>query len=120
MRAIHPNSARDPDELIAHLEQALDVMPVEQMPGLLSQLERLRALIWMKLRNVPASGTRESPSADRLLDVTEAAHRLGVSKDYLYRHAKHWPFALRVGPGQLRFSERGMDRWIKTRLGRAQ
>ncbi|MBI3329788.1 MAG: helix-turn-helix domain-containing protein [Nitrospinae bacterium] len=118
MRGIHPDTTRDLDELIAHLEHALDIMPVEQMPGLLSQLERLWALIWVKLMIVPVSGTRENPGPDRLLDVSEAAHRLGVSKDYLYRHAKRLPFALRIGPGQLRFSERGLERWIKTRVGR--
>ena len=58
---------------------------------------------------VPASGTREPSPPDRLLEVSEAAKRLGVSKDYLYRHAKQWPFAVRVGPGQLRFSEHALE-----------
>jgi predicted DNA-binding transcriptional regulator AlpA len=37
---------------------------------------------------VPASGTRENFSPARLLKVSEAATRLGVSTDDLYRHAK--------------------------------
>lgn len=97
----------------------LDLMPVKHMPELLSQLERLRALIWVRLITAPALGMQEFSPPDRLLEVSEAAKRLGVSKDYLYRHAKQWPFAVRIGPGQLRFSERGLEGWIKNRLGRA-
>ena len=80
-------------------------MPVNQMPDLLSQLERLRAPIWVGRMTVPASGTRENPSPDRLLEVAEAA--------------KQWPFAVRIGPGQLRVSERGLESCINSSVGRA-
>jgi excisionase family DNA binding protein len=119
MQGTQPGMGRDVDALITGLERALDLMPAKHMPELLSQLERLKALIWVRLMIVPASGTRELSPPDRLLEVSEAAKRLGVSKDYLYRHAKQWPFAVRVGPGHLRFSERGLESWIKNRLGRA-
>jgi predicted DNA-binding transcriptional regulator AlpA len=54
---------------------------------------------------------------DRLLDVEAAAQRLGMSKDWLYRHAKQLPF--RVLQGRLlRFSSHGIDRYIRTRQNR--
>ncbi len=56
-------------------------------------------------------------SEDRLLTVEEASQKLGVTKDYLYRHADHFPFTVRVGPRQLRFSLHGMDRYIRLSLG---
>ena len=59
----------------------------------------------------------ESREEDRLLDVREAAQRLGTSTDYLYRHGRTLPFTVRVG-SRLRFSSRGIDRYIRVRQGR--
>lgn len=49
---------------------------------------------------------------ERLLDVEEAAKRLEVSKDYLYRHWKKLPFARKYDWG-LRFRARGVDEYIR-------
>lgn len=55
--------------------------------------------------------TTEPP--DRLLTVREAAERLGVSPKYVYAHQKSFPFARRLpGGNALRFSERGLERWM--------
>jgi predicted DNA-binding transcriptional regulator AlpA len=54
---------------------------------------------------------------DELLDVEEAAHRLSLSTDWLYRKAKDLPFTVRLGRG-LRFSARGIERYIQQRQGR--
>lgn len=59
----------------------------------------------------------ESRGEDHLLDVKEAAQRLGTSTDHLYRHGCTLPFTVRVG-SRLRFSSRGIDRYIRVRLGR--
>jgi hypothetical protein len=88
MQGIQPGGDRDIDALMTGLERALDMMSVKHMPDLLSQLERLKALIWVGLMRVPASGTREPSPPDRLLEVSEAAKRLGVSADDLYHYAK--------------------------------
>jgi hypothetical protein len=88
MQGIQPGGGRDIDALMTGLECPLDMMLVKEMPELLSQLERLKALIWVRLMTVPASGTREPSPPDRLLEVSEAAKHLGVSKDDLCRHAK--------------------------------
>jgi hypothetical protein len=62
----------------------------------------------------PGAAAVVAPSdGDRLL----TAERLGVTKDYLYRN-KNLPFAVRLGPGQLRFSAAGIDRYIKARMGK--
>jgi hypothetical protein len=54
---------------------------------------------------------------DRLLDVDETAKRLGTSAHYIYRHWRKLPFTVRIG-SRLRFSARGMDRFIRARQGR--
>ena len=54
----------------------------------------------------------EPEQPDRLLTVAEAAKRLGVSKRYIYAHVKHYSFAKRIGPKTLRFSERGLEKWL--------
>ena len=54
---------------------------------------------------------------DRLLEVEEAARRLAVSTDTLYRKARELPFTVRIG-GMFHFSAQGMSRFIATRQGR--
>jgi predicted DNA-binding transcriptional regulator AlpA len=53
---------------------------------------------------------------DRLLNVAEAAVKLGVKPDWLYRHHRSLPFTVRHGR-LLRFSELGIDDYIRRRLG---
>jgi hypothetical protein len=45
------------------------------------------------------------------------ADRLHCSTDYVYRHAKQFPFMVREGR-HVRFSERGLERYIQQRQGR--
>lgn len=81
---------------------------------------RLRALMALNAAMVadpgadPAAGTVEP---DRLLTVAEAAERLGTSKDWLYRRADRLPFTVRLGPGQVRFSSRGIEHYLARRRG---
>jgi excisionase family DNA binding protein len=51
-----------------------------------------------------------------LLTVKEAAGRLGMSKSALYKSADSYPFTVRDGR-RLRFSSRGIERWITRRTG---
>jgi predicted DNA-binding transcriptional regulator AlpA len=63
------------------------------------------------------SPVEHSGNGDRLLDVQEAARKLGKSKDHLYRHAGDYPFTVRDGRS-LRFSELGIEKFIRQRMGR--
>jgi predicted DNA-binding transcriptional regulator AlpA len=55
------------------------------------------------------------PDDDRLLGAAEAAKVLSVSEDWLYRNAKKLPFARKLGPKMLRFSQRGIVKWLESR-----
>jgi predicted DNA-binding transcriptional regulator AlpA len=50
---------------------------------------------------------------DRLLAVQEAAPILGVTVDWLYRHADEFRFTVRPGAGQLRFSSIGIQDYLR-------
>ena len=51
---------------------------------------------------------------DRLLGIKEAAAKLGVTRDYLYRR-KDLPFRVSVAPGQVRFSLKGIEKFIRAK-----
>lgn len=86
---------------------ALPDIPVEELPRLLGELEEIRATAMMRLA-APA----QPKTADQLLDVAQAADRLGMSTDYVYRHADELPFTRRNGRA-LRFSSLGIDKYLR-------
>ncbi len=86
--------------------------------------ERIAALIAAlvyELANrssVENNGNAKSEEPDRLIDVEDAATMLSVSKDALYRHpARYKAFTVREG-GRLRFSQKGIQRYIARNAGR--
>jgi predicted DNA-binding transcriptional regulator AlpA len=56
---------------------------------------------------------RRMETADHLLDIAEAAHVLHTSRDWLYRNWKKLPFVVALSPRQLRFSLKGIEKWIE-------
>ncbi len=103
--------------LLAEPEKAAQVPP-EDVPALLGDLARLRAMLWVRL-NEGTKGLGLSPEGeDRLLKAAEAAQRLGMSKDWVYRNAHKLPFTVRPSPGQVRFSAHGIKKYIKQRRGK--
>ena len=86
---------------------------LDDIPQLLGEMERLRAILWARLA---LRINRPPPTEDRLLNSADAASRLGISKDWLYRNASRLPFTVRVSEGLLRFSATGIDRFIASRL----
>jgi excisionase family DNA binding protein len=87
---------------------AVRELPVDELPRLLGELEEIRCTAIARL-----SAPAPVPLEDQLLDVEVAAQRLGVSKDYLYRHHAELPFTRRMGKA-LRFSISGMEKWLRT------
>ena len=83
-------------------------LPSEELPRLLGELEEVRCTALARLTcAVPVQEHR-----DRLLNIAEAAARLGVSTDHLYRNGKSLPFARRMGK-RLLFSELGIEKYIR-------
>jgi len=94
------------------LQPVLDLartLAPEELPRLLGDLEEIRASALARL-------TAPQPiqaQADELLDVSEAARRLGMSEDYVYRHHKDFTFTRHMG-SRLLFSLRGIEKHISS------
>jgi excisionase family DNA binding protein len=85
---------------------AAQELPAGELPRLLGELEEIRCTAMARL-TTPVAVQRP----DELLTVEQAAERLGVSVDYLYRNHSCLPFVRRMGR-TLRFSSLGIDEYI--------
>ncbi|MDQ2869974.1 MAG: hypothetical protein M3S32_04465 [Acidobacteriota bacterium] len=86
---------------------------VEQRNAL-GELARLEAMIRFDLGRTTQAGAID---ADELLLATDVARRLKSTTEYIYRHARQFPFTVRLGR-TIRFSSTGLDEFIRTRQGR--
>jgi predicted DNA-binding transcriptional regulator AlpA len=93
-------------ELQSALKAATE-LPAEELPRLLGDLEEIRATALQRLA-CPAA----PPQEDKLLGIDDAAKKLGVSKDYLYRHHAELPFTRRMGK-RVVFSALGIEKYIR-------
>ena len=100
------------DELQFVLRQVLE-LPTAELPRFLGEIEEIRCTAMARLVT-PAPA--QCSEADRLLSVYEASLRLGVAKDYLYRHGGNMPFTRRIGR-RLLFSSLGIERYIQHQNG---
>lgn len=94
--------------LVERLLQVARESTPEELPNLIGQLESVKAVAWARL-TTPTPAAQEH---DELLSVEVAAERLGVSKDYLYRHSREYPFTRRQGR-KLLFSALGIEKHIR-------
>ena len=101
----------DLDAALVALEQGVHELEPAEVPGLVTRLGALLALAGARLtvQGAPPAGP------DRLVKIGEAAALLGMSTDWLYRNADRLPFTRRTGRRTLRFSERGLTRYLADR-----
>jgi excisionase family DNA binding protein len=105
------------DELTAHPERAKE-LPPEVAADLLARMAGLQPVLLARALGHQEDDQPEARGeGDRLLTVAEAARKLGVSNDWLYRRAHRLAFTVRLGR-QLRFSAVGIERWTRQRQGR--
>ncbi len=96
----------------------IETLPPELVATLRGELAKLDTLLLAQvLKPYAGSQDEHAGQGDRRLNVQEAAAKLGVTKDYLYRHAGSLPFTVRIGRG-LGFSEAGIERYLRQRAGR--
>jgi hypothetical protein len=71
-------------------------------------------MLRLSLPDAPsANGEGPPEKPDRLLTVEQAAPVLNLSVKALYARARSLPFARHLGRGTLRFSEAGMQSWMR-------
>jgi hypothetical protein len=103
-------------DILLDPRRVTELSPTEAATALV-ELATLQAAVAARLRSTPsgdhAVGT--APEADRLLTAEDVAERLNRSVDWVYRHARHWPFTRRLARRTLRFSEAGLHRFLTQR-----
>ena len=109
-----PALTLDLAQLASDPSRVTDV-PQADIPRLIGETEELRAQLWSRLQAPAPTATPNGNAPDRLLTVVEATEILAVDKRWLYRNADSLPFTRRIGSRALRFSERGLRRWVETR-----
>ena len=87
-------------------------MTREDLLAQLTSVEAERLMLLAQLIALDVARTLHAPD-DRLLTVQEASSILGVTVDWLYRHAKDFRFTVRLGPGQVRFSNLGIQDYLR-------
>ena len=107
-------------DLIGELERELRTIAPAQCPGLLGELERLKALAWVQLNAQGSQVTRESSQhTDQLLTIPEVSERLSppVSRVYALAWQGKLP-VLRVGK-YVRVKAIELAKWIGDHRGSA-
>lgn len=96
----------------------LEALTEDQLPEVLGELERLRAQVWAQLSrpSLPSGATvgMNGGEPDTMLNAEAVAEILNVDARYVYDHADDWPFTRRLSARTLRFSERGLYRWLES------
>jgi predicted DNA-binding transcriptional regulator AlpA len=93
------------------LRSLVEETPAPELPQLIGELEAARAAAWARLTAPAADKPSDVAGHEaRNLDIAQAAKRLGISRDWLYRHASELPFALRIGR-RLVFDSVALERW---------
>jgi len=96
---------------------AVDEVPAEHLPAVALYLAALQGRAAARSLEACRIAAASSNGSEALLDVREAAARLNLSVDWLYRHAKKLPFTRRVGRA-VRFDPAGLARWLAHRMPR--
>jgi predicted DNA-binding transcriptional regulator AlpA len=101
-------------DAIAADPSLVETLPRETQAEIALRLSRAAMdIMFIVLATAPTPSRRPE---DRLLDVKEAAAKLGRTPAWLYAHWRELPFSV-TEPGQRpRFSERAIDAWIQARL----
>jgi predicted DNA-binding transcriptional regulator AlpA len=90
----------------------ISTLPREAIAELRGQIAKLDTLLFSRL--LASEQPQSCTDGDRLLDVAEAAAKLGLSRDALYRN--DYPFVVKIG-NRRRFSGRGIEKFIRNRTG---
>ena len=100
--------------LVADPDQ-VDAIRAEDIPDIIGVLESVKTRLFGRLMasSLPQMEPSPSKAEDRLLDATEAAERIGVKRKWMYDHFDTLPFGKRLADRTLRFSERGLERWLE-------
>lgn len=101
---------------LIEVAEEIDSFSADQLARLLAEVSALQSALLARLLTVRDFDDRTtSKDDDHLLTIEEAAQRLGTSKDWLYRHWRQLPFTVKLGHRQLRFSSKGIEKYLRNK-----
>ncbi len=114
--------SRDLSTVLAPVDAAIRDGTPEELAQLLGGLVQREELARLRLRSgalaTAGDGARAADQEpDENLDAAEAARRLGISRDWLYKNRDRLPFAVKLGR-RVVFSARGLARWNRQQMNR--
>jgi predicted DNA-binding transcriptional regulator AlpA len=84
------------------------------IPAVLSVLAAWQAQLSARL----LAAAKPAAEPEALLDVEQAARKLAVTEDWLYRRGVKLGLAVKLGSGTLRFSTQAIDNYIRQQAAR--
>ncbi len=105
------------NQVMSELEKIVINVPTDNIPMLIGELERLKAMVWARM--VPSQNrdgqARSSPiHQGRWLTAADAAKIFPVSKRWFYRHKNRLPHS-QPSRKVLLFPEEPLRRWFEKR-----
>lgn len=95
-------------------------LPAYEVPEALGLLEQMKAAL---LASGSGSGDRVDPAAveappeaDQWLTAAEVASMLRRTRAWVYRQARRWPFAKKLGRKTLLISKPHLERWVQRQV----
>jgi hypothetical protein len=86
----------------------INSIPRAEIPAVITALAA-------RLLSEPASAAPVVEASPTLLTIDDAAARLGVERQWLYRRAKKLGLSVALSPGTLRISSTALDAFIRSR-----
>src|SRR6266508_2038415 len=87
---------RELAELILNFPRKLSQVDRGQIPAFITLLSSIQAALAAQLAS-SRDQSQEPSNGDRIIGVQEAAQKVGVTEDWLYRHTEKLPFVVRLG-----------------------
>jgi predicted DNA-binding transcriptional regulator AlpA len=106
------------EELLAEPAKAFEVSPETaiKLLAMMSPVQQNLLVAVTSAQRAARPADAYGPFGDVLLDVNQAAPRLGIKPKTLYDHADDYPFTVRKGRS-VRFSSKGIDDYIRDNSG---
>lgn len=101
-------------DLIGRLDLELSKISPDQCPGLLGELERLKAVLWARVFKSDMTSEDRSAQIKDLLDIPEVAKVLNIPKSRAYelsRQLDGFP-TVRIGK-YIRVNPSVLEQWVK-------
>jgi predicted DNA-binding transcriptional regulator AlpA len=103
-------------ELFDEVDRAVRGAADSELPTIVGRLVEAEERARLRMRGIAPLSASTGGEPDENLSAQEAARRLGMSTDWLYK-ANDLPFRIKIGR-RVVFSARGLERWSRQRSGR--